>query len=203
MKRKCFFPYRISSIFFQDSFVFGETSSSHFFRVATSTQQLLFRGSYFFRAANFFAQLLFQNSRFFAAVIFFRIATFSERNFCRTASSCEQLVLQGSYFVGTAASLMKELVQNKDIYRTAFLKQVLLQNRYFFNKGTFFKRCTSSHRDISFWRATFSEWVKPNFSQQVLFRRATFQNILFQKRYYFTFLFPFFSLLPIYQLVIK
>ena len=39
---------------FQDSFIFGETTSSYFFRVTTSIQQLLFRSSYFFRSPTFF-----------------------------------------------------------------------------------------------------------------------------------------------------
>ena len=90
---KRYFPYCICSNVFKDSFIFGETTSSQFFRVTTSTQQLLFRSSYFVRTATFFEELLFQNSRIFAAVIFFIIATFSELNFYQAACSCEQLVL--------------------------------------------------------------------------------------------------------------
>ena len=71
------FPSRINSDFFKDSSVFGEATSSHLFRVTTSTQQILSRSSYFFRTAAFlrsstsravtFLQLLFQNSFFFRA----------------------------------------------------------------------------------------------------------------------------------------
>ena len=56
--------------------------------------------------------------------------------------------------MGPAIFLMKELVQNKDIYRTAnFLKQVLLHSNNFFKTDTFstkvfFKRGTPSHGDI-------------------------------------------------------
>ena len=50
---------------FQNSFISGEVTYSHFFRVTTSTRQLLFRSSYFFRAAAFFELLLFQNCHFF------------------------------------------------------------------------------------------------------------------------------------------
>ena len=74
------FPFSHTLRLYQGSFVFGEASSSHFFRVTTSAQQLLFGSSYFFRAAVFLGELLFQNSRFFAAVIFFRKTSFSEQN---------------------------------------------------------------------------------------------------------------------------
>ena len=44
------FPCRIYSNFFYDSFVFGEVTSSHFFRVNTSTKQFLFRSNYTLKA---------------------------------------------------------------------------------------------------------------------------------------------------------
>ena len=49
---------------FQDKFILGEATSSHFFRITASTQHLLFRDSYFFRTAAFFP--------------FFRTVTFSQ-----------------------------------------------------------------------------------------------------------------------------
>ena len=76
-KLEHYFPYRICSNLFKDSFIFGETTSSHFFRVTTSTRQLLFRISYFCWGAPFPEQLL----------LFPRITTFSEWNFCRVANS--------------------------------------------------------------------------------------------------------------------
>ena len=82
------FPFSHMLRLFQDNFIFEEATSSYFFRVTISTQ-LLFRSSYFFRAVAFFEELLFQNSHLFVAVIFFRIATFSERNFHRAATSWE------------------------------------------------------------------------------------------------------------------
>ena len=60
---------------FQDNFILVEATSSHFFRVTTSTQQLLFRDSYFFRTAAFFS--------------FFRTVTFSQESF-----------FQNSFFFG-------------------------------------------------------------------------------------------------------
>ena len=52
------------------SFLFGEATSSHYFRVTTSRRQWLFRSSYFFRAAAFYEELCFQKSHFLAPVIF-------------------------------------------------------------------------------------------------------------------------------------
>ena len=62
----------------QNNFILVEATSSRFFRVTTSTQQLLFRGSYFFRTAAvflffrtviFLQELFFQNSFFSGAKI--------------------------------------------------------------------------------------------------------------------------------------
>ena len=63
---------------FQDNFILREATSSHFFRVTTSTQQLLFRCSYFFRTAAFSP---FSEQSLFRRSYFFRTASFSERNF--------------------------------------------------------------------------------------------------------------------------
>ena len=54
---------------FEDSFHFGEATSSHFFRITISTQQLIFWSSYFFRAAAFLEELFSQNSHLFVAAI--------------------------------------------------------------------------------------------------------------------------------------
>ena len=90
---------------FQNSFIFGEPTYSHFFRVTTSTQQLLFRSSYFFRAAAFFEALLFQNCHFSRTNYFFRIATFSEQNFYRAVTFWERrffkaVTFRNSYLFG-------------------------------------------------------------------------------------------------------
>ena len=76
---------------FQNSFIFGEASSSHFFRATTSAQQLLFRSSYFFRTAAFFEELLFLEQSFIRSSYFFRVAYFSE-NLYLTAPSWEKKV---------------------------------------------------------------------------------------------------------------
>ena len=72
---------------FHVSFIVGKATSSHFFKVATSTQQLLFRNSYFFRASAFLEELLVQKTHFLAvSCYFFRIAAFSGRIFYRAAT---------------------------------------------------------------------------------------------------------------------
>ena len=70
----CFFQMTLSLLayvrHFQGSFIFEETTSLHFFRVATSTQRLLFQSNYFSRIATIFEGFFFQKSYFFAAVTF-------------------------------------------------------------------------------------------------------------------------------------
>ena len=98
-----FFQMAISLLHYvatcSEQFCFWKRCFSNFFRVTTSTQQLLFRSSCFFRAASFFfEEFLFQSSDFFRSSYFCRIATFSERNFYRAATFWEKKVLWGSYF---------------------------------------------------------------------------------------------------------
>ena len=69
----------------------GEITSSHFFRVTISTQQLLLRNSCFFRAATFFKELPFSGQLLLRNSHFFRVGTFnssfSEQNVYRAATS--------------------------------------------------------------------------------------------------------------------
>ena len=101
---KRYFPYCICSNVFKDSFIFGETTSSHFFRVTTSTQQLLFRSSYFVRTATFFwgapfpEQSLFCGSYFFQNSCIFRAKLLPSSQFLRIVSSLGQLLCRNSYF---------------------------------------------------------------------------------------------------------
>ena len=135
---------------FQDNFILGEATSSHFFRVTTSTQQLLFRCSYFFRTAAFSP---FSEQSLFRRSYFFRIASFSERNFYRAATSWEQEVLYGSYF-------SEQLFFSEELFWIKISKKELLfQSRYF---------CTAS---------TFSE--KLHFGKNWFFRKAIFRITYF------------------------
>ena len=68
---------------FQDNFILGEATSSHFFRVTTSTQQLLFRSSYFFRTAAFLS---------FLRKVTFSQELFFQNSFFRSENSIEQAI---------------------------------------------------------------------------------------------------------------
>ena len=96
---------------FQDSFIFGEATSSHFFRVTASTQQLLFRGSYFLRAAAFLRS---------SVVISLQQLFFQNTCFLRVGSSLGQLPC------GTATFLAEELFRIK-----IPTEELLCQSRYF------------------------------------------------------------------------
>ena len=160
---------------FPESFIFGEATSSHFFKVTNSTQQLLFRRSYFFRAATFFEELLFQNNRFFPVVIFqyiyfFRADFLPRSHFLRIGSSLGELLCWKSSF------LVEELVQDKDIYRTTtFLKQVILYSINIFRRDTFLTKVlllNSSSRTVTFWKKVIFQ--KSNISKHLLFLESHF-----------------------------
>ena len=102
------FLSRICCDLFTTSFVFAEATSSHFFSVTTSTQQLLLRSSYFFRTTAFLRSS------------FFRTVTFSQ-----------QLFFQNSYFqskTSTEQLLLENSMKNGNI---------LHENRKFFKRVTF------------------------------------------------------------------
>ena len=107
----------------QENFILGEATSSHFFRVSTSTQQLLFWDSYFFRIAAFFS--LFQKSHFFAGVIFFRIASFFGAK-----------LLQNSHFLRIRSSFTEITFCNSHFIRRSSLGQIYLKKSSFFKAGT-------------------------------------------------------------------
>ena len=104
---------------FQDSFIFGEATSSHFFRVTASTQQLIFRRGYFLRAAAFLRssvfgrvislqQLFFQNTCFLRVgsslgQLPFGIATFLAEELFRIKIPTEELLCQSRYFCPASA----------------------------------------------------------------------------------------------------
>ena len=101
-----------------------EATSSHFFRVTTSTKQLLFWGSNFFRTAAVFSFFTFSEQSLFWRSYFFRIASFSERKIYRATTSREQEVLYGSYF-------SEQLFFSEELFRIRYLKK-----SYFFKAGT-------------------------------------------------------------------
>ena len=116
---------------FQDNFILGEATSSHFFRVTTSTQQLLFRDSYFFRTAAFFPffrtvnfsqELFFQNSFFFGANLL------QSRHVLRISVKkfFTDITFRNSYFIWRNCSGERYLK-----------KQLIFQSRYFYTVLTF------------------------------------------------------------------
>ena len=172
---------------FQDNFILGEVTSSHFSRVTTSTHQLLFRDSYFFRTAAFFSffrtvtfsqELLFQNSFYFGAKLLQR------RHFLRIRSYLQQLLF------GTAI-LSRGAVQDKDIK-----KELIFQSKYFCTVSTFSEKTDfgkifqySAVYTYTFWRTVFLERllfqkalpsIAATFSEELLFLQHTFsQELLF------------------------
>ena len=107
---------------FQDNFIFGEATFSHFFRVTTSTQQLHFRSRYFFRAAAFFS--------------FFRTATFSEQLFFQNSFFFRTKILQSSHFLRMRSSLW-QLLFSAVFPCLGSKKELLFQGRYFYTVSTF------------------------------------------------------------------
>ena len=91
-------------------FIFGEASSSNFFRVTVSTQQSLFWSSYFFRVDAFlkgsvFKRFISLNQLFFAAYLIFQSETSTEQPFLDNRKFLRQLVF------GTATFLRRNYLE--------------------------------------------------------------------------------------------
>ena len=160
---------------FQDSFIFGEATSSHFFRVS-STQKLLFGSSYFFRAATFL------RSSFFRTVTFSQQLVFSE--------SAEQPFLENrKFFTGVtfwnSYPFGGGIIQNKDIQgKTAFSKQVLLHSINFFRKARFWEILIFHKSNIPHYLLFYGELP---FQSGCRFKRCYLvQQLPFQKGYFFS-----------------
>ena len=169
---------------FQDNFILGEATSSHFFRVTTSTQQLLFRGSYFFRTAavfSFFRTVTFSQELFFQNSFFFGAKILQSSHFLRIQSSLQQLLF------GTAFSeeLFRIKISKK---RATFSKQVLLHSINLLRKATFWKKLIFQHyilflESCLFRATTFSK--EATFYSSYLFSRATFLQKSFSEELLF------------------
>ena len=190
-----FFKWRFPSSHilrhFQDIFIFGETISSHFFRVITSTQQLLFLEELFLQSSCFFWGAPFSEQSLipclFHSSYFFRAKLLPSSHFLRIRRSLRH------FLFGTATFLAEELFRIK-----IYTEELLLRSRYFFcthiGKRELFK---TIFRITYFWRATFLERllfqktlpsIAATFSVDLLFN-----NTLFKNRYYFTATLPFHS----------
>ena len=122
------FPLSHMLPLFQDNFILVEATSSLFFRVTTSTQQLLFWGSYFFRIAAVFS--------------FFRTVTFSQELFFQNSFFFGAKILQSSHFLRIGGSLQQLLfgtaIFSEELFRIKISKKELLfQSRYFCTASTF------------------------------------------------------------------
>ena len=169
--------------------IYGEATSSHFFRVTTSTQRLLFRCSYFFRTAAFST---FSEQSLFRWSYFFRIASFSEWSIYRVATSWEQEVVYGSQF-------SEQLFFSEELFRIKISnRELLFCGRYFctasdFSEKLHFGKLIFQKSNISYhllflesclFRATsFSK--DATFYTSYLFRRAAFLQHTFSEELLF------------------
>ena len=166
---------------FQDSFIFGEATSSHFFRVTTSMQQLLSRSSYFFRTAAFlrssffrtvtFSQLLFQNS------FFFRAKLLQNSHFLRIGRYLGHLLFETAIFGGRIV-YKKRYLQKSYFFKAGISAHQLFQESYILEKAN------NSDKQYS---------LIPTFSGELPFqsghffrRRYLLQHLPFQKTWLFT-----------------
>ena len=136
---------------FQDSFVFGETTSSHFFRVTTSTQQLLFRSSYFFRAyllllrSSFSEQSLLRSSYFFQSSCFFRAKLLPNSHHLRIGSYLGQLPFGTATFLeeilfGIMISTEELLFQSRHLCKAStFSEKLYFGEKLIFQKINIFR----------------------------------------------------------------
>ena len=117
---------------FQDNFILVEATSSQFFRVTTSTQQLLFRSSYFFRTTAF--------SSFLGTVTFLQHFFFF---FFQNSFFFTEKLLQSSHFLRIGSSLWPLLFRtaifvSEELFRIKISKkELLLPSRYFCTASTF------------------------------------------------------------------
>ena len=175
------FPFSHILRLFQENFILVKATSSHFFRVTTLTQQLLFRSSYFFRTAAVFS--------------FFRAVSFSQELFFQNSFFFRAKILQGSHFLRIGSSLWQLLFGiaiffSEELFRIKLYKKELhFQSRYFCTPSTFSEKLCISEKLINFrityffWRALFLEQIlfqktllsiAGNFSEELLFHSHSF-----------------------------
>ena len=108
---------------FQDNFILVEATSSHFFRVTISRQQLLFWDSYFFRTS--------------------KKEVFQSRHFCATSAFSEKLQFGKNNF-SENQFLHYLLFQESCLFRaTTFSKDAAFYSSYFSRRATFLQHSFS------------------------------------------------------------
>ena len=116
---------------FQDRFIFGEATSSHFFRVIISIQQLIFRSSYFFRETAFLGSPFPEESLicsiflFFQSIYFFRVKLLASSHFLRIV----QLLFETATFL--AEDLLGIKISTKLIYRCCCTASTFSEEQHF------------------------------------------------------------------------
>ena len=160
-----FFQIAISLLVYVATFsgqlYFGETTYSHFFRVTTSTQQLLFQGSYFFRTAAvspFSGQSPFRRSCFFRITSFSEELVFSEklfrikiskkelfqsRYFCTAQNFQKSYILEKTYFLENRFPHYLPFLESCIFRATTFSKDITFYSSYLFRRATFLKHTFS------------------------------------------------------------
>ena len=162
---------------FQDSFIYGEATSSHRFREITSTQQLLFRSSCFFGASDFFWRDPFSGQSILHSSCFFRIAIFSEWNVSPSSHHLRIESSLGQLLFGTAAFLAKELFRKK-----ISTEELVFRSRYFCTASTISEELHFVKKRI-FQKSNIPHY--PLFLESYLFRAATFsKDVTFYSSYF-------------------
>ena len=121
-------------LLFQDNVILVEATSSHFFRVTTSTQHLLFGGSYFFRTATVFL--------FFSEELF-RLKYLKKGYFFKAGTSAQHQPFQESHILEKTGFSENQFphylfFQESCPFRTTtFSKGATFYCRYLFRRATF------------------------------------------------------------------
>ena len=190
---------------FQDNFISREATSRQFFRVTTSTQQILYRSSFFFRASTSFSeQPLLSSNHFFQNNYFFRVELLLSSHSLRIGRSFRQVLFGTATFLGVEMFRIK--ISTEELL---FRNQVLLHSINFFQRAAFWKKANFSEKQYS---TLFTFSGELSFQSGYFFKK---RYLLFQlpsqKSYFFTTYFfrrvtvsqlPFLSTttVPIYQL---
>ena len=154
---------------FQDNFIFGEATLSHFVSVTTSTtQQLHFRSSCFFRKAAFF--------------FIFRTVNFSQQLFYQNSFFFRAKVLQSSHFL-RIRSFSWQLLFRKAIFSRGTVKAGTSSQYQPFQESLILEKANFSEKQYS---------TLPTFSGELPFQSRHFfkiryllQQLSFQKSYFF------------------
>ena len=191
-RNRYWFPFSHMLSLFQENFILVEATSSHFFRVTTLTQQLLFQGSYFFRTAAVFSFFTFSEQSLLQQELYFQNSFFFDRKFYRAVTSWEEEVLYGNCF-SELLFFSEKLLRIKISKKSNFFKagtstpHQLIQKSYILEKTDYsenqFPHYLLFLESCLFRASTFSKDAA--FYKSYLFRRATFLQHTFWEEWLF------------------